>query len=172
MKRDREAMRQYERAMSALQSGSPDALEHLQQEFDGFPDGVDAYIGRRWIINAIDSGSLASIRWILNRGVDLNFRDEEGYTPIHSAIEREAGDKVEVLTLLLRAGAPVNLKGINDWTPAHMAAARDDVASLRVLVQHGADLSIRTEIDDYATPLEEARNLGSLNAVRFLEGAA
>jgi hypothetical protein len=36
-------------------------------------------------------------------------------------------------------------------------------------VQHGADLSIRTEIDDYATPLEEARNLRKVKAVRFLE---
>ena len=62
----------------------------------------------------------------------------------------------------------VNLKGVNDWTPAHMAAARDDVDALRVLVAHGADLSIRTEIDDYATPLEEARNLGKLNALRYL----
>jgi ankyrin repeat protein len=171
MKRDREAMTQYDRAMSALQLGSAASLEQLEQ-FEGFPHGVDPYIGRRWIINAIDIGSLASIRWILERGVDLNFRDEEGYTPIHSVIDRARDDKIEVLTLLLEAGAPVDLKGINDWTPAHLAAARDDVESLRVLVKHGADLTIRTEIDDYATPLEEARNLGKLNAVRFLEGAA
>ena len=55
----------------------------------------------------------------------------------------------------------MNLKGVNDWTPAHMAAARDDVEALRVLVAHGADVSIRTTIDGYATPLEEARNLAS-----------
>ena len=122
-------------------------------------------------INAIDVGSTESIRWMLSRGVELSFRDAEGYTPILSALERQHEDRLEVLKLLLQAGAPVNLKGFNDWTPAHMAAARDDVDALRVLVPHGADLSIRTEIDDYATPLEEARNLGKLNAVRFLEGA-
>jgi len=37
-------------------------------------------------------------------------------------------------------------------------------------VRYGADLTIRTEIDDYATPLEEARNLGKLEAVKYLEG--
>jgi uncharacterized protein len=63
----------------------------------------------------------------------------------------------------------VNRKGINDWTPAHMAAARDDVEALRLLVRYRADLNIRTDIDDYATPLEEARNLGKVNAVNYLE---
>jgi ankyrin repeat protein len=56
--------------------------------------------------------------------------------------------------MLLKAGAPVNRKGINDWTPAHMAAARYDVGVLRLLVRYSADLAIRTDIDDYATPLE------------------
>jgi ankyrin repeat protein len=74
-----------------------------------------------------------------------------------------------VLERLLRAGAPVNLKGLNDWTPAHMAAARDDVEVLRLLVAHGADLTIRTTIDDYATPLEEVRTLGQHRAAAFLE---
>ena len=50
-----------------------------------------------------------------------------------------------------------------------MAAARDDVEALRILVRYGADLSIRTDIDDYATPLEEARNLGKVNAATYLE---
>jgi hypothetical protein len=50
-----------------------------------------------------------------------------------------------------------------------MAAARDDVEALRILVRHGADLSIRTEIDDCTTPLEEARHLGKMNAAKYLE---
>ena len=41
--------------------------------------------------------------------------------------------------------------------------------ALKILVRHGADLSVKTDIDDYATPLEEARHLGRTNAVRYLE---
>ena len=159
----------YLRMFEVLKSGSVDDLEAEVLRDPEFPSGADCYIGSRWIINAIDSGSMLCIKWMLQKGVDLNFRDEGGYTPLHSAIERSADDRNEVLKLLLQAGAPVNLKGINDWTPAHMAAARDDVDALRILVQHGADLSIRTEIDDYATPLEEARNLRKMNAMRYLE---
>jgi ankyrin repeat protein len=165
-----DAMLRYQRGLTVLESGDDAALEGLANELVGFPHGEDPYVGRRWITNAIDIGSKASIQWMLTQSVDLNYRDAEGYTPVHSALGRELPDRHQVLELLLAAGAPVNLKGVNDWTPAHMAAAHNDVEALRILVRYGADLTIRTDIDDYATPLEEARNLGKLEAVRFLEG--
>lgn len=162
-------MEEYLRAIKVLETGSLAELEQLAAEIPGFPEGVDPYIGRRWIINAIGCGSTMAVRWILGRGVDLHFRDEEGYTPLHACIDSPRADKHDVLELLIVAGAPLDLKGLNDWTPAHNAAARDDVEALRILVRHGADLSIRTEIDEYATPLEDARHLGKLKAVAFLE---
>ena len=169
MTRDPETWRDYERVAHVLKSGNDDDLDALRDELEGFPHGVDAFLGRRWITHAIHLGSQAAIRWMLSHGVDLAFRDEEGYTPLHSAMERRDVDRHEVIELLLRAGAAVNLKGVNDWTPAHMAAARDDVEALKLLVRHGADLTIRTDIDDYATPLEEARLLGKREAARYLE---
>ena len=60
---------------------------------------------------------------------------------------------------LLKHGADVNAKGLNDWTPSHLAAARNDLESLKILHKFGADLTIRTDIDDYATPYQEAVNL-------------
>jgi ankyrin repeat protein len=162
----------YERVMSALQSGGREQWEAIAAELPGFPDGVDDFIHRRWIVNALGSGSAASVQWMLTKGIDLDFRDDEGYTPVHVVIQRAAADRHELLEALLRAGAPVNRKGVNDWTPAHMAAACDDVAALRILVRYGADLSIRTAIDDYATPLEEARHLGKKNAAQYLETLA
>ena len=163
-------MRQYLRAIAVLRSAGGDELEALAREIEGFPDGPDPYMGHRWILHAIATGSAESIRWMVARGVELDFLESDGYTPVHSVLERARDDRLELLDLLLRAGAPVNRKGVNDWTPAHKAAASDDVAALRVLVEHGADLSIRTVIDECATPLEEARNLGKLAAVAYLEG--
>ena len=164
--------RDYAYVLNILSTGTREQLEGLEQLVDGFPQGVDPFIGRRWIINAIDTGSVRAVEWMLSRGVDLAFRDEEGYTPLHSAIDRRGPIRLEMLEQLLRAGAPVNLKGINDWTPAHMAAARDDVDALRLLVRFGADLSMRTEIDDYATPLEEARTLRCRKAVNYLKSVS
>lgn len=109
---------------------------------------------------------------MLSRNVNVTFQDEEGYTVIHSALERAQPDKYDIIELLLKHGAPVNAHGINDWTPAHMAAVREDIEALELLIRFGADLSIRTRIDDYATPLEEARNLKKSRAVEFLENGA
>jgi len=167
-----DAQREYLRAIAVLRSGSAADLEQLARELDGFPDGLDPYIGSRWILHAIGTGSTGSVRWIVERGVALDFVGPDGYSPVHAVLERARDDRFELLELLLRAGAPVNAKGVNDWTPAHKAAASDDVAALRVLVAHGADLTIRTAIDDYATPLEEARNLGKLAATRYLESVS
>jgi len=149
---------EYDLGIAALQAGDVAELENLAELVAAFPEGEDDFIGRRWITNAIDVGAVESVTWMLARGVDLTFRDREGYTPLHSALERPT-DRYEVLEMLLVAGAPVNAKGVNDWTPAHMAAARDDVEALRILVRYGADLSIRTNIDECATPLEEARGI-------------
>ena len=158
-------MRQFE----SLASGDTARLEQLALEIQDFPHGADKFISRRWITNAIDAGSLPSVNWMLKHRVDLNFRDAEGYSPLHSALEQPEPVRYELLKLLIQAGAPINIKGVNDWTPAHAAAARDDVQALKILVAHGADLTIRTSIDDFATPLEEARNLGKLDAAKFLE---
>lgn len=91
---------------------------------------------------------------------------------VHSALERGQPDKYEVIELLLKHGAPINAHGINDWTPAHMAAVREDIEALKLLIRFGADLSIRTRIDECATPLEEARNLKKMRAVGFFENMA
>lgn len=51
-----------------------------------------------------------------------------------------------------------------------MAANFEDIEALKILIYHAPDLSIRTRIDDYATPLEQAHQLGRTVAVRFLDG--
>lgn len=161
---------EYDHVLGLLASGGEAEWQELEQLVDGFPDGIDAFIGRRWITNAVDCGSVASVRWILTRNVDLRFQDGEGYTVLHSALDRKGPERYELLEVLLNAGAEVNAKGINDWTPAHMAAVREDVDALRQLMKYGADLAIRTNIDSYATPLEEARRrLGKSKTVEFLE---
>lgn len=160
---------EYRHLLALLQKGDIGLLEEAAQVIESFPCGQDHFLQRQWISNAIDCGSLESIEWVLSKEADLSFTDSEGYTPLLSALERERPDKYEVLRLLIEHGAPLDKKGINDWTPLHKAAVSEDIEALKILVAAGADLSIRTEIDDYATPLEEARNLKKMSSVKFLE---
>lgn len=166
MKKERE---NYNYIMDKIIAGDLEKLEKIARSHDNFPDGKDNFIGRNWIINAIDCGSKKVIEWMLSQQVNLDFVDEEGYGVIFSAIERNKEDKYEILQLLLDYGAPTHLIGLNGWTALHMAAARNDVKALKILVDRGADLSVKTKIDYYATPLEEARYLGCTEAVKYLE---
>ncbi len=162
-------MSTYDDIMEPIAAGDITALEEIAEIVDDFPTGKDDFLGRHWIINAIDCGTAEVVAWMLLKGAPVVFRDDEGFTVLHSAIDREQPDRIEIVSMLLEAGADVNAHGINDWTPAHHAAARNDVETLKVLVRAGADLAVRTRIDGYATPLEEAENLGiSSDAVAYL----
>lgn len=164
---------EYARIMEPVISGDIPSLELLAESVDGFPAGQDPWLNRHWITNAIDCGSASAVRWMLERNAPVVFRDSEGYTVLHSAIEREEDDKYEVMSMLIEFGADVNAHGTQDWTPSHMAAVRNDLQALRLLHQAGGDFSIRTRIDMHATVLEEARQAQcSPEVLAFLESPA
>ncbi len=162
----------YDHILEALSRGNETELKELLDLVDDFPNGVDDFIGRRWILNAIDCGSLKSIQWMLSQKVELDFRDEEGRTVLHAAIERRNEDRLQCVRLLLESGAPVDIRGFNDWTPAHMAAAWDDVETLKLLKAFGADFALRTTIDNYETPAQQAIRFRSTNALAYLQSEA
>ena len=162
----------YEYLCQLLADGNIALLEEASTILEDFPTGKDDYHHEQWITHAVAWGALSTIRWMLSKNVPLDVREEDGRTLLHCAIDRAQADRSEVLELLLQHGAPMDLHGLNDWTPAHLAAARNDVPALELLVRYGADLTLRTRIDDYATPLEEARHLKRQEAVRYLEQVA
>ena len=100
---------------------------------------------------------------MLSQKVVVDTLEDDGYTPLLSAIESDQQDKYEIIKLLIEHSAPINQKGINDWTPLHMAAARNDLQAIEILIECGADLTVKTAIDNYATPLEEVRILSKLS---------
>lgn len=164
------AMSDFDLIMEAISSGDLEALDEFHAIIGDFPSGKDDLVGRNWLTNAIDAGTRESIEWMLERGAPVIFEDAEGYSVLHSAIHRRQDDRYEILRLLVAAGANLNARGVNDWTPAHFAAVRNDVEALTILREAGADFTLKTRIDLYATPLEEARALGrSPDAVRWLE---
>ena len=74
----------------------------------------------------------------------------------------------DLLRLLLRYGADPNQRGLNDWTALHMAASERSVEAIRILVDAGADPTLRTRIDDCLTAREEAERLGHHEIAKLL----
>lgn len=155
--------------LKVITAGDISTLEELALIIDGFPSGKDDLVQEHWLRHAVACGSAEVVAWMIAHGASVVFSDDDGYTVLHVVIERNHPDKDAMMRLLIAAGAEINAHGVNDWTPAHMAAAWNDVETLRLLHEASADFSIRTRIDACATPLEETMILGrSAEAVAYL----
>ena len=105
----------------------------------------------------------ADVGRCLSQGADPNARDEDRYTPLLSVLGKavladlagadlEARADVEVVKVLLAAGADPNARGV---TPLHGAARLSETpAVVKALLAAGADLEARDEHG--LTPLHRA----------------
>jgi ankyrin repeat protein len=68
----------------------------------------------------------------------------------------------------LSFGADPNQRGLNDYTPLHMAVSEHNLPAIELLLKGGADPRLRTRIDDCETPREMAEKVGLRNLVELL----
>ncbi len=155
--------------VNILANGSNENFDEIEEFYEDFPYGKDSYIGRDWLINVIHYGSLDSLKWILLKNTNLNFVNDEGYSPVLTILDSERNDKYIILEILLEKERKLaNKQGVNGWSPLHMAAAKDDVKAIEILIKFGADINCRTGIDDNNTPIEEAKSLECKRAEKYL----
>ena len=82
------------------------------------------------------------IEQLLQRGADVNLKDDEGLTPLMQAA---SFGEYEIAQLLIKYGADVNM--ISDefipkgWTPLMFAIDRKSGEIARLLLQHDADVN-------------------------------
>jgi uncharacterized protein len=159
----------YRAIMELIRTADFEAMAELAECWGDFPSGKDDAVGRHWITNAIDCGSVEVVAWMLSHGASVPIEVDDGYSVLHSAIERNNEDKYAMMRILIDAGADVNEIGIHGYAPAHQAAVRNDVEALKILHEGGADFTLRTTVDDYATPLEEARSMSPRHAAEAID---
>jgi ankyrin repeat protein len=61
-------------------------------------------------------------------------------------------------------------RGINDYTPLHLAVSQCDEEAMELLLTHGADPSLRIRIDSCATAMEEADVMGNAEGAAYFDG--
>jgi hypothetical protein len=166
------AWRVLDRVWDVMINGDGAALAKLEQEIESFPHGTDPALDRHWLTNAVDAGTISAVRWMVGRGVELSYVDDEGYTPLISALHVEEPNKRhEIMRLLLAAGSQHDLIGLNRWTAAHFAASIGDVDALQLLREFGADLCVCTEdLGSWSTPEWVATFHKHAAALAYLQG--
>ncbi len=179
MSDDRGRCREYEafkRIDGAFRAGDFEGLRAALGDPEGFPDVLGPITIGHCLEYAIYHSPLPFIRLLLERGADPNYGDHAGFpsliaalTCVRSATGSPArADAYEVLEVLLAAGADPSQRGVNDYTPLHWAAATGDERAVRLLLDRGADVTLRTRIDEYETPREAAQRAGHQGIVELL----
>ncbi len=163
-----EAQRLYLLLHDALRAGDLESVRFALGNPLDFANARDAYTNSPVLSHAIGLAPLEFVRGLLEAGADPNYEDLGGFPSLLGAIEAKRTDGPALLALLLEFGADIQQRGINDSTPLHHAAARNDAAAIEVLLAHGADPDARTRIDDLATPRDEALRNGNAAALRAL----
>lgn len=85
------------------------------------------------------------VQALLNAGFNPNFRDPQGFTPLHYAAV--SVDDPRMAAMLLARGADVNARGGPQHdTPLLLAANRGHVAVVHVLLKAGARLNVQNRL--------------------------
>ena len=131
---------------------------------------LKGWFGKTPLEIAASEGHAAVVRRLLQEGPEINsicdnynHNDYDNRGALHYAAEK---DDVEILNLLLDAGADVNLKSRFGRTAIRVAACHGHIAAVRKLLQAGADVNIS---DDFRrTPLMDAAGKGWIEVVDCL----
>lgn len=119
-------------------------------------------------LKSAEQGDLNAVSLFLNSGVDIDTRDERGWTPL--MISSFNGSE-EIAMLLTHHGADVHAKDAAGYTPMHWAAFNGYYSVLKLLLEKNADVNARS--NHGWTPLLQAATRGHLLAcAQLLAGRA
>lgn len=172
---DRSAVAMFVRIDAAFRTGDLHTLRELAG--DAVPNGPMPVTIGSCLEYAIYHSPLPFIRTLLEMGADPNPQEHAGFPPLIAALScvrsgrgmTPRSDVTAIIELLLAFGADPDQRGINDYTPLHMAVAERHPAAITALLRGGADASRRTRIDDYETPREMAERAGFRDLVAILD---
>lgn len=149
----------------ALQAGALKAFDALMQARDLQVEARNAQ-GESALMMAALRGHVPAVRALIARDADVN---KPGWTPLHYAATGTTPQQAEIIALLLEQHAYIDAASPNGTTPLMMAVryGQGDVA--RLLVQEGADPTLKNELG--LTALDFARQADRADMVELMAQA-
>ncbi len=97
------------------------------------------------------------IALLLDRGADIEAKDNAGGTPLHQAAA--VNEETSITALLLDRGANIDARDSNDATPLHGAASLNQEPSVvALLIERGADITAKHAFGFTACQFAEENN--------------
>lgn len=116
----------------------------------------------RWtpLMKAALNGHLDAVEKLLDKGAGVDLVDKGGYSAMMLAASNNFS---KVVDLLIRHGADVNrIENTNGWTALIWAAKRGHKETVRVLLKHQPDQTIRDYSDTSALEYAEEEELNDI----------
>jgi len=129
----------------------------------GLPVKIESIIDEK-LMRASEKGNAESVEMLLKKGANPNYRDNDGFSPLHFAAFY---GRAKVAEILIRHGAEVNARDNDGNTPLHTAAKWGNVEVVKLLLKSGADPTVRN--NDGKSPLDVARESGQSEVARVIE---
>ena len=124
---------------------------------------VDKGLGEKIIHWASAAGAIEVTKVLISTGADVNVKDINGTTPLHSAI---INGKKAVAELLIENGAELNAVTSSGQTPLHCAVSGDLRELVELLLSSGAEINFRNKTGK--KPLDIAMEIGNNRIINLL----
>ncbi|HNV70227.1 MAG TPA: ankyrin repeat domain-containing protein [Candidatus Ozemobacteraceae bacterium] len=121
----------------------------------------------RPLMLAIISTKPDIVKYLIDKGADVNFVANQGLTPIMNAVGHMP---IDIVKLLLEKGAKIDVANDDKMTPLHWAAYRGNSEAIALFLEKGANLKAISEnvMGLGGTPLHSAALGNRADAVKLL----
>lgn len=114
-------------------------------------------------VAVVKEGKQEIVKLLLERGADIESKDQYGQTPLHwAAIKND----LEVLKVLVKKNANLNAKNEFGNSALHLAVDHKSDHALQILIEEKANINITN--DGNETPLHNAAFDGKIDIVKIL----
>jgi ankyrin repeat protein len=95
---------------------------------------------------AVISGDIEVVKMVLNKGARIDADNPSGEIPLHKAVLNKKRC-LRIVDYLLKNGTDVNIRTNDDslHSPLEIAVLRRDLHTLRLLLEHGAEVNSRNK---------------------------
>ncbi|MBW5410644.1 hypothetical protein E6A50_09730, partial [Brachyspira hampsonii] len=105
------------------------------------------YDGDTALILAVDNNNIEMVKLLLSYGSDIDYQGFRGRTALFSALEYDRKENIEMVKLLIKNKADVNISydgdNENEETPLMYAAMKGYKETIKILIENKADINKR-----------------------------